>query len=86
MSKKTRHILVTGYLLLGIAGIHMLGEVYASKMMEILTENPSPDLYANDYGFQYVAFWFPWGVVLAFGLVSTAILLRKALDRENDNA
>ncbi|WP_444944438.1 hypothetical protein ACJJIK_05365 [Microbulbifer sp. ZKSA006] len=81
MKKRSQLIVVVAYLGLGACFIHLLGEFYATKMMEVLTENPSPDLYANDHGFQYVAFWFPWGMALAFLLILSAVALHKNLGR-----
>jgi len=79
MRKKSRIILIAVYIGLGFVGIHILGEVYATKMMDELVKNPSPDLYANNHGFQYVAFWFTRGIALLFALLLSAILIYKVL-------
>lgn len=79
MRKKTRIILITVYIGLGLIGIHILGEVYATEMMDELVKNPTPDLYANNHGFQYVSFLFTRGIALVFVLLLSAILLNKVL-------
>ena len=83
MSKVFRRTLVAIYFVLGCGGIHFLGEAYASGMMEVLTVNPSLDLYANNRGFQYAAFWFTWGIALSFVLLFSATLLYRVLSSKS---
>ena len=77
MKKKTRRVLILLYLTLGIIGIHFLGEAYATRMMKILSDNPSPDLYANNHGFQYMIFWLSRGLALMLILIFSAVFLYK---------
>jgi hypothetical protein len=64
---------------MGFVVIHHLGNRYADRMMNILEVHPSPDLYANDHGFQYVAFWYTQGIGISLLLVISAFLLGKFL-------
>jgi hypothetical protein len=79
MTKRVASVTIISYLVLGLSLIHYLGNRYADKMMEILKANPSPDLYANDHGFQYVAFWYTQGLGWLILLLITAFLLGKYL-------
>ena len=51
--------------------IYIYGVVSVSNMMELLNENPSQDLYANNLGFQVIAFILTKGVIsiILLGLV-----------------
>jgi hypothetical protein len=79
MTRKTISPLVLCYLLTGFLAIHLLGERYADRMMHILEVAPSPDLYANDYGFQYAAFWYTQGVGWSLLLGFSALVFGKFL-------
>lgn len=67
--------------LLGLVLLHALGYIYAENMMDVLSEKPSGDLYANDFGFQYLAFWITQGwiflVLLIIYVPIQGIALRK---------
>jgi hypothetical protein len=77
MNRLTKNILNVFVLLIGGGSIHLAGKTYADRMMEELTVNPSPDLYANNNGFQYVAFWFVYGFALILLLLLGMLFLNK---------
>jgi hypothetical protein len=80
MNKATKNLLLFAYVIIGVIGIHLLGEEYASKMMEKLAKNPSQDLYANTHDFQYMVFWLPWGCAILFMLLLSTIALNKIIN------
>lgn len=81
MNKRTKKIINLSTLIVGVVVIHFLGKLYASRMMAELKVNPSPDLYANDFGFQYVAFWYIFGAGLLVVLLVGIFILNKLLSR-----
>ena len=64
-----------------LIGLHFFAVTYANKMVANLKVNPSPDLYANDYQFQYLAYWLSNGIFWLIGLVLIVSLVLIALDK-----
>ena len=60
-------------ILILLIGLHFFAVTYANKMVANLKVNPSPDLYANDYQFQYLAYWLSNGIFWLIGLVLIAL-------------
>ncbi len=71
MKPRLRHAWL-GIFLIWLLGMALYGYVEVSGIMHALQASPSPDLYANDLGFQVFAF------VMTKGLAS-ALLLGLAL-------
>lgn len=85
MKKISVSAVVLSYLCSGVIVIHLLGNRYADRMMRVLEVDPSPDLYANNHGFQYVAFWYAQGLGWLIVLFITAFLFAKYLGRVGGN-
>ena len=67
-----------------LIGLHFFAVTYANKMVANLKVNPSPDLYANDYQFQYLAYWFSSDIFWLIGLVLILTLVLIVLDKTSD--
>ena len=68
-------------IILWLVCVSIYAWVYVTNMMNHLKINPSPDLYANNSGFQFIAFLltrgFPAFVILVAILFVEIIILKK---------
>ncbi len=64
-----------------LIGLHFFAVTHANRMVAKLKVNPSPDLYANDFQFQYLAYWLSNGIFWLIGLVLIVSLVLIALDK-----
>lgn len=61
--KYPKFLLAAGaYIGIGFTAIHLRAVHYSDKMAGILEKQPSPDLYANNEGYQYMAYWYTYGL------------------------
>ena len=81
MKKLTKNLINVSVASLGLIGIHFIGRLYASHMMDELAINPSPDTYANNFGVQYVAFMYVYGIIYLVLLVVGIFFLNKFLSK-----
>lgn len=79
-------------IVLWLACVSIYAWIYVVSMMNYLTINPSPDLYANNAGFQFIAFvltrGFPSLIVLTAILIVEHFILKKRdseKEREGNN-
>ncbi|MDM3872021.1 hypothetical protein QSV34_11750 [Porticoccus sp. W117] len=74
MAEWKRGLISVLFFFVGLVGVHLLADSHAKNMMEVLIAHPSPDLYANNYGFQYMAYWYMHGSMWLFILLVLSFL------------
>jgi len=65
--------------------VGLYGYFYVSSMMADLNKHPSQDLYANNFGFQVVAFLLTRGIAAVLVLCIALVIESYFLNKQNDN-
>lgn len=63
MRARYKAIAILLWFLMGSIAIHCAAVRYADRAMVRLALDPLPELYANDHNFQYLAYWFTYGLI-----------------------